>query len=185
MKNMIFVTMLIFCFRLVSAEDLSEKNAFKSPLKVFSCGLGLGSVISINDELKSSSEQFLTVTIANSVYLQDHISLFIDANWFAPGSNFAATTGFDFFMTSSGFRPFVGLGAGIQYYDKSGDIGENVGPAGTVHAGFLLDLTDRVQVRFRVPYYVVGNNDRDHAAGFEFGFLFSGRFKNVKKLNYN
>ena len=88
-------------------------------------------------------------------------------------------------MTISGFRPFVGLGVGVQHFDKGGPVGKDVGPSGTLHAGFLVDVTDRAQVRFRVPYYAVANHSRDHAAGFEVGVLFFGRFRNVKKLNYN
>lgn len=180
------LVLIMFCAGMVIAEDSSERNVSKTPLKILSSGLGIGSVLSINEELKNTSEQFLSVSFINSVYLKDHINLFIDASWFAPGPNFAANMGFDFFMTQSGFRPFVGLGAGVQYYEKSNyDAGENIGPSGTIHAGFLLDVTDRLQVRFRIPYYVAANHSRDHAAGFELGFLFSGRFKNVKKLNYN
>lgn len=184
MKKMI-VMLVMICTGLVFAEDESEKSVAKSPLKVYSGGLGVGSIVSINEELQNKSKQFVSVSLINSVYLQDHISLFIDANWFGPGENFAANIGADFFMTKSGFRPFVGLGVGVQYFDKTDDFGDNIGPAGTVHAGFLLDVTDQFQVRFRVPYYAVANETRDHAAGLEVGFLFSPRFKNVKKLNYN
>ncbi len=67
---------------------------------------------------------------------------------------------------------------------KKGRVGDNFGAAGTLHAGFLLDLTDRAQVRFRIPCYAVANRSQDLAVGLDIGFLFSGRFKNVKKLNY-
>jgi hypothetical protein len=170
---------------LVSAQDSSEKSAEKTPLKIYSGGLGLGAAMSINEELKDESEQFVTLSFINSVCLRDHISLFFDLNWFAPGLNFASNVGFDFFMTRSGFRPFVGLGVGVQHFDKGGPVGKDVGPSGTLHAGFLVDVTDRAQVRFRVPYYAVANHSRDHAAGFEVGVLFFGRFRNVKKLNFN
>jgi len=185
MINIIAVTLVMVFTGLVSAQDSSEKNATKTPLRIYSGGLALGSSLAINGELKDESEQFLSVSFINSVYLQDHISIFFDVNWFAPGLNFASNLGFDFFMTRSGFRPFVGLGGGVQYFDKGGPIGEDIGPSGTLHAGFLLDVTDRVQLRFRVPYYAVANHSRDHAAGLDVGILFSGRFKNVKKLNYN
>ncbi len=185
MNKILAVTLVMVFSGLVSAEDSSEKNVANTPLKIYSGGLSLGSSMAINEELKSESERFLSVSLINSVYLRDHINLFFDLSWFAPGLNFASYLGFDFFMTKSGFRPFVGMGVGVQYYDKGGPTGEDVGPSGTVHAGFLLDVTDRVQLRFRVPYYVVANHSRDHAAGFEIGILFSGRFKNVKKLNYN
>lgn len=184
MKKLIVVVSVLICAGFTIADE-SERNVTTSPLSIYSSGLGIGSIVPINEELKDESEGFLSVTWTNSIYLQDHISLFIDASWFAPKVNFGINAGFDFFMTKSGFRPFVGLGAGLQYYDKSKNEGENIGPAGTVHAGFLLDVTDRFQVRFRVPYYVVANDNRDHAAGFELGFLFSGRFKNIKKINYN
>jgi len=185
MINIIAVTLVMVFTGLVSAQDSSEKSAVKTPLRIYSGGLSLGSALSINEELKDESEQFLAVSLINSFYLRDHISLFFDLNWFAPGLNFASNVGFDFFMTRSGFRPFVGFGVGVQYYDKEGPTGDNIGPSGTLHAGFLLDVTDRVQVRFRVPYYAVANQSRDHAAGLDVGILFSGRFRNVKKLNFN
>lgn len=183
MINIIAVTLVMVFSGLVSAQDSSERSAIKTPLRIYSGGLSLGSALAINEELKDESEQFLSVSFINSVYLRDHISLFFDLNWFAPGLNLASNVGFDFFMTRSGFRPFIGLGVGVQYFDKEGPTGENIGPSGTLHAGFLLDVTDRVQVRFRVPYYAVANHSRDHAAGFEVGILFSGRFRNTKKLN--
>ena len=184
MKKLILSAVVVISTGLGYAEDPSERGVPTSPLTIYSAGLGAGAVVSINNELRRDSEQFLKVSFINTVHFRDHLGLFLDFNWFAPGLNFGADMGFDFLLTSSDFRPFIGVGVGAHYFDKSDDFGENIGPSLTVHAGFVLDITDALQVRLRIPYHVVANEARDHAAGLEVGFLFSDRFRKVKKLDY-
>jgi len=167
------------------AADSSEKGVPTSPLVVYSGGIGAGSIFSLNDELSDESEQFLKLSFINSIHLQNNISMFLDLDWFIPGDNYGADLGFDFFLSQSAFRPLIGLGVGAHSFDKKGsDFGQTIGMSGTAHLGFLLDLTENMQIRVRVPYHFVANSTRDHAVGLDIGFLFSDKFRKVKKLNY-
>jgi hypothetical protein len=40
-------------------------------------------------------------------------------------------------------------------------------------------------MRVRVPYHLVAGETPDHLIGLEAGFLFSNKFRHVKKLDYN
>ena len=51
--------------------------------------------------------------------------------------------------------------------------------------GFELDISEKVQMRFKIPYHVVANQSRDQAVGLDMGLLFSKGYKKVKKLEYN
>jgi hypothetical protein len=127
----------------------------------------------------------LKLSFQNIWKFRTHAAVFFDINWFLPGINPGLDLGFDYILATGFFRPFIGAGIGGHYFDKAtGKFGDKFGPSGTVHAGFSLDLTDRAEVRLRVPYYIVGNATDDQLAGVEVGFLFSPRFKHVKKLNY-
>ena len=113
------------------------------------------------------------------------MNLFLDVDWFAPGSNYGLGLGFDFLINDRGFRPFIGMGAGAHVFDKEGTaFGKNLGTSLTAHLGFLLDLSDRIQIRMRVPYHFTANDARDHTIGLDIGFFFSDQFRHVKKLNY-
>jgi len=54
-----------------------------------------------------------------------------------------------------------------------------------MHIGFELDISEKVQMRFKIPYHVVANQSRDQAVGLDMGLLFSKGYKKVKKLEYN
>lgn len=167
------------------AEDPSEKGVPTSPLTIYSGGIGVGAFRSLNKELQAKQENFLKVSFQNTVYFKENMGVFIDIDWFCPGNNFGADLGFDIVPVTGSFRPFIGAGVGAHYFDKTGKFGDNIGPSGTVHIGIALDLTNRVQMRIRVPYHIAADKTNDQAIGAEIGFLFSGRFKNIKKLNYN
>jgi hypothetical protein len=168
------------------AGDPSEKGVPTSPLRIYSGGLCAGGVQALNKKLQDEQKNYLKLSFQNSWSFGKHGAVFFDINWFLPGINPGADIGFDFIPVTGSFRPFIGAGIGGHYFDKSiGKFGDKFGPSATVHAGFSLDLTDRAQVRVRVPYYIVGNETNDQVAGVEVGFLFSGRFKHGRKLNYN
>jgi outer membrane protein W len=170
----------------VWADDPSEKGVPTSPLTIYSGGFGVGASHPLNDELKAEQSNYLKLSLVNTVFFKDNIAVFFDADWFAPGGNFGADLGFDFVIANSGgFRPFIGAGIGAHYFDKGNDFGDDFGPSGTAHIGFALDLSDRVQMRVRVPYHLVGGETQDHLIGLDVGFLFSNKFRNVKKLDYN
>jgi hypothetical protein len=170
----------------VWAGDPSEKGVPTSPLTIYSGGFGVGASHALNDELKAVQTNFLKLTFANTVFFKDNVAVFFDADWFLPGNNFGADLGFDFMIVNTGaFRPFIGAGLGAHYFDKGNDFGDDFGPSGTAHVGFTIDLSDRVQMRVRVPYHLVAGETLDHLIGLEAGFLFSNKFRHVKKLDYN
>ncbi|MBN2035231.1 MAG: hypothetical protein JW768_00680 [Chitinispirillaceae bacterium] len=178
-------TLLAMCFS-VWAGDPSEKGVPTSPLTVYSGGFGVGASRALNEELKAEQPNLVKLSFVNTVFFKKHIGVFFDVDWFLPGSNFGADLGFDFVLADkSGFRPFIGAGVGAHYFDKGNRFGEDFGPSGTVHVGFALDLTDRVQMRMRIPYNLVGNESPDHTIGLEVGFLFSNKHRRVLKLDYN
>jgi len=169
------------------ASDPSEKGVPTSPLSIYSGGLGLGAMRAINDSLKNQTKNstFLKVSFINSVYLMENMSLFIDVDWLAPGLNFGTDFGFDIYATNTQFRPFIGAGLGVRYFDKEKvRFGDKFGPSGTVHAGVVFDVTEQLQMRFRMPYQITANETFDQTVGFDIGFLFSDKFRKVKKLNY-
>jgi hypothetical protein len=167
------------------AGDPSEKGVPTSPLRIYSGGFCAGGVQAINEKLQDEQKNYLKLSLQNMWMFRKHAAVFFDINWFLPGVNPGLDLGFDFVPMTGSFRPFVGAGIGGHYFDKqSGKFGDKFGPSATIHAGFAIDLTDRAQVRFRVPYYIIANATDDQLAGFEVGFLFSPRFKHVKKLNY-
>jgi hypothetical protein len=170
----------------VLADDPSEKGVPTSPLRIYSGGLCVGAVQALNKKLQDEQNNYLKLSLQNEIFFREHLAVFVDVDWFLPGVNTGAGLGFDFVPVNGSLRPFIGAGVGAHYFDKArGEFGDKFGPSGTVHVGFSLDLSDRVQMRVRVPYQVVGNQAGDQVIGAEVGFLFSGRFKHVKKLNYN
>lgn len=185
MKKQIIAVTVLVGFSLLTAGDASEEKATKSPLKVYSGGISAGALLSLSDALQEKSEQFLKLSIVNTFSIRNNLDIFADIDWLAPGNNMGADVGFDVIFLQSDFRPFAGIGGGAHYIDRSGDFGENIGLSATIHAGLIVDLSENVAIRMRVPYHLFVNEYRDHAVGFECAFLFSSRLKKVKKLNYN
>lgn len=183
-RSTILFVVLMNAF-MIYAADTSENGVPVTPLTTYSGGLGIGGNVAMNDELRDQSKNFLNVSFINTVYYKKHLDFFFDATWYAPGLNFGADIGIDLLLSETDFKPFFGVGIGAAYFNKSDNFGDNVGPSGTVHFGFLFDINDAVQVRFRIPYRYVANENRDNMAGIEVGFLFSDRYKKVNKLNYN
>jgi hypothetical protein len=167
------------------ADDPSEKGVPTSPLTIYSGGFAVGGVRSLTDSLKAYQKQFFKVSFVNTVYFREHVGVFFDLDWMAPGNNFGGDLGFDFQPFTGDFRPFFGAGVGARYFDKKGSFGDNIGPSGTVHVGFAVDLSKTVQMRIRIPYNVVINETTDQCIGLDIGFLFSDRYRTIKKLNYN
>lgn len=168
------------------AGDASEKGMTNSPLRIYSGGIFAGAVQSLSQQLQDEQKNYLKLSLQNLIFFKKHAAVFCDIDWFLPGINPGADIGFDFIGGKGSFHPFIGAGAGAHYFDRdTGKFGDKIGPSVTAHIGFSLDLNDRVQMRMRVPYHAVFNETDDQVVGVEVGFLFSGRFKNIRKLNYN
>jgi len=181
----ILLTTCSLFFHSAFSADPSEEGVKTTPVNVYSGGIGGGSFFALNEQLQDESEQYLKLSFINSIYLHKSINLFIDVDWFIPGSNFGTDLGFDLMLSRSDFIPFIGIGTGAHIFNKAGnEFGEDFGSSATAHLGFLLDLSDRLQIRIRVPYKIVFNADKDQGVGLELGFLFSDKFRRIKKLNY-
>jgi hypothetical protein len=188
MKRYLVISMLA-CWGIVGtcrAGDSTEAGVPTSALSTYSGGFGVGAFKAIDNQLQIENKQFLKLAFENTIYFRKYVGAFLDADAFLPGTNFDANVGFDFIASSSDFRPFAGVGVGIGYFGKSGtSFNNNFGPSATAHVGVAVDLSRSVEMRLRIPYQFVGNKASDKVAGLEVGFLFSDKFKNTRKLDYD
>lgn len=174
----------------VKAEDLNlneKPDTVRVSLSPYSFGVGAGVISALNDELSDESPAFLKLSVIQSVNFAENWNAGMDLDWMLPGQNWGGDITVDYLLATGGFKPFVGVGAGIRYFDKGGsDFGHDLGASGTVHAGMILDVLDELQLRIRVPFHVVANDAGDRGVGVDVGFLFSSpqRKTRVKKLIY-
>lgn len=173
----------------IFAGDPSEEKVSNSPLKIYSGGPSVGAVLSLNRELRRESNSYLRIALNNNFAFRENVSIFLDVNFLFPRpilkGNIGGDVGFDVYLLNKDFRPFIGFGTGAQYmYHWWGNFGDNFGPLFTAHAGFAFDLNEYLTMRLRVPYHLIMNEYRDQTIAFECSFIFSSRFKNVKRLNY-
>ena len=172
-----------------SAEDVDTSNhpdtvrAFLAP---YTFGVGVGAISAINSELAQESEVFLKLSVAQMVRFGRHLALGMDLDWFAPGTNWGGDMSLNFLMGSATFKPFVGAGVGIHYFDTGDNFGQGLGPSGLVHAGLLFNVTEEMQARVRVPFHYVANKQEDRGVGLDIAILFGSPLRSVrvKKLVY-
>lgn len=172
-----------------NAEDVDTSNhpdTVRAYLAPYTFGFGVGAISAINGELAEESEVFLKLSVAQMVRFGRYLALGLDLDWFAPGSNWGGDMSLNFLMGSASFKPFVGAGAGIHYFDTGENFGQGLGPSGLVHAGLLLNVSDEVQARVRVPFHFVANKQEDRGVGLDLAILFGSplRSARVKKLLY-
>jgi len=185
-KDLITTAMaaLVIATSAAFAADPSEKGVPTSPLAVYSGGIAAGAFSPLSDSLSAERSMFVKLTFMNTFYFRNNMSLFLDINWFGPGNSYGADLGFDFVPFEGDIRPFIGAGVGAHFFDKNGTFGDNFGPSGTVHAGVLVDITETVQLKVRVPFHIVGNETLDNGAGLDIGMMFGSKLRHVKKLDY-
>ncbi len=190
----IFVASLFAALALVPAgahaEDVNLNNYPETTtvaLSRYSVGPGIGVVAAIDGDMTDISEQFLSLSLSQSIRFRENWDLGIDAEWWAPGANFGGAMTVSYLFGSAAFRPFVGVGAGLHSLDYEDEkFGKGLGLQGLVHAGLYLDVLDNLQMRVRVPYRFIANSHRDQAAGLDVALLFSPamRTTKVRKLTY-
>ncbi len=177
---------VLFLLLITMTAAVAQENVHRSPLQIYSGGVSVGALKSLNDELDLESSQFVKVSLNNLFYFRKQMSLSFDLDWFGPGPNFGADFGFNYFFSETDLRPFIGAGVGAHYFDREKvDFGESFGPSLKAQAGMLFELSETVQLKFQIPFHVVLNEFNDQGIGVEIGILFSGRHKSVQKLNYN
>jgi hypothetical protein len=173
-----------------SAEDVDlNEHADTSvvSLSPYSIGPGVGVVGAVDGAMTRISEQFLSLSIAQSIRFRENWDAGIDVDWWAPGNNWGGNITVSYLIGTGALRPFVGVGAGLRSLDYDNEaIGKGLGIEGLVHAGVYLDVMDNLQMRVRVPYRYIANSHGDQAAGLDVALLFSSplRKTKVRKLSY-
>ncbi|MDB5106650.1 MAG: hypothetical protein JWP91_4339 [Fibrobacteres bacterium] len=176
--------------RTVMAEELNlneTADTVKASLSPLSFGIQGGVITPLNDELSDRSAAFMKLSLVTSINFQEHWVAGMDLDWLLPGQNYGLDLTVDYLLATGAFKPFIGAGGGFRYFDKRGsDFGNDIGAAGTVHAGMLLDVLDELQLRIRVPFHVVANTAGDRGVGIDAALLFSSPHRNtkVRKLRY-
>jgi hypothetical protein len=186
----LFSLALVSAPAVVHAEDVnlnSYPETTTVALSRYAVGPGVGVLGSVGGELTQISEQFLTLTLSQSIRFRENWDLGIDADWWVPGNNFGGTMAVSYLIGDGAFRPFVGAGAGLRSLDYDNEpFGKGLGVEGLVHAGVYLDVLDNMQMRVRVPYRFIANSHRDQVAGLDVALLFSSSLRKtkVRKLTY-
>lgn len=174
----------------VAAEDVnlsSRPETTTVALSQYAIGPGVGVLGAVSGDLTDISEQFLSLTLAQSIRFRENWDLGLDLDWWAPGNNWGGAMSVSYLFGSAAFRPFVGAGAGLRSLDYDREpFGKGLGVEGLVQAGLFLDVLDNLQMRVRVPYRFIANSHRDQAAGLDVSLLFSSplRKTRVRKLTY-
>jgi hypothetical protein len=163
----------------------AEEPVSTSRLKIYSGGFSLGGSVAISDSLKDFTRGMGNLSFVNTFFFRDNVSFFWDVNWFFPRPNFGSDLGVDFNLLTGDVKPYIGFGAGVQYFDVCKEFSDNIGPDAVVHAGISFELTNAVDAKVFVPYHIVLNRNRDQTIGVQFALMFSNRFKKVRALEYN
>jgi hypothetical protein len=185
MKKSGLITSVCISILLMGSIVSAEETVSGSRLKIYSGGFSLGGSKPVSDSLEAFAEGMGNLSFVNTFFFRENVSFFWDVNWFFPKANLGTDLGIDFVLLTGDVRPFIGAGAGVQYFDKSEEFSDNIGPSAVIHAGVAFELTDAVDVKVFVPYHIVMNKTRDQTVGVQFALMFSNRFKKVKKLEYN
>ncbi len=170
--------------------NVSESGIPTSPLKIYSFGVAGGGLYALNDEfIDSCGQAFGKVVLMNSFDFTENFALFADINWYAGNSllNFGIDLGGDYYLSSQRVKPFIGAGIGAHYFDRNSakdDFGAAFGVSATAHIGIALELTNTVDVRFRVPYHYVVDKTKDMGIGVDVGVLFFSNLRNIKSMDY-
>ena len=167
--------------------NLNEKPETTSVyLTPYAIGPGVGALLAINQELKNQSKAFVKLSVSQSWRFQEHWDLGLDLDWWLPGANAGGLLNVNYVFGENGFRPFVGLGAGMQYIDGYAKFGNGFGVEGAAFAGMYIDVSDNMHLRVRVPFQIVADSKTDNAAGLDVALLFSFPTygTKVRKLKY-
>jgi hypothetical protein len=171
------------------AEDVnlnSRPETTTVALSRYALGPGIGVVGSVSGDMTEISEQFLSLSLSQSIRFRDNWDMALDLEYWAPGSNWGGTMAVSYLIGNAAFRPFIGAGVGLRTLDYDEPFGKGLGAEGLVHAGMYLDVLDNLQMRVRVPYRFIANSHRDQAAGLDVALLFSSSMRKtkVRKLEY-
>ena len=193
MRLQIAVAFSAFCLftGLSRAENVNLNETPETTsvyLTPYAVGPAIGALFAINSELMKQSDVFLKLSLAQTWRFQEHWDMGLDLEWWLPGSNLGGLLNVNYVFGQNGFRPFVGVGVGMQYVDNPSypKFGKGFGVEGAVMAGTYIDVTDNMHLRIRVPFQIVADSKQDRGAGLDVALLFSlpTYSTKVKKLKY-
>jgi hypothetical protein len=155
-----------------------------SPLSVYRWGLGIGGLLT-NTTGAQSSGRALSLSFANSIFINERALFFFNGYYFTGGLNAGADVGFDYIAKTSTTGFVAGGGAGLFYLEKNGPpLSDALTPALTAHLGFTANIGTRSQFLVQIPYTALFGLKLSHQVGIEVRFLFSGGYEDVKVLHY-
>lgn len=166
-------------------SETSEKSIETSPLSKYSFGAGGGIAFQFA-EWEQQVADFL-LDLANVVYINDEIKLFFDGKWHIGSQKLSGDVGMDYYYHNNNIgRLYSGAGLGLFFdgKEKKKPFTEKIGPLLTAHIGFTTDIGKQTTLALQIPYTAYFRSGVSQSAGIELRFLFSGKYKDVKVLEY-
>jgi hypothetical protein len=163
----------------------SESLLKTAPLSKYSFGAGGGIAFQL-----AEWEQLVTdllVNLDNVIYIKDELKLFFDGAWLVGSQKLSGDAGLDYYWHRSELgKLYSGAGLGVFYNgkEKNRSLTEKIGPLLTAHIGLSTDIGKQGTLAVQIPYTAYFRSGISHSFGIELRFLFSGKYKDVKVLNY-
>jgi hypothetical protein len=163
-------------------ENAAQPEKEGPPLSTHGWGPGVsGMLLSVTKE----PSLFLTgLHYVNTWYATAAADLFLDLRCQFPGNNAAIVFGLITYFNRHGSTFFAGLGMGPQYIEKAGaGFKDRTGVAFMLQAGYSVEVSRRMELRFQVPYTLFAANKTASQIGIEAQWLFFGPYRDVKVLH--
>jgi len=152
-------------------------------VSVYSGGISFGGMTMLNDTTDRASNMYGTVGLNNRFTINDNFDIFADAELFGfTSTNLAFSTGVDAMLGHGKVRPFVGVGAGVAWYDHGNKFETGAGMMAKVQGGVQIDVLDNMGITFSVPFRYTFNEFHDNSIGFQMGMLFFSPQRKIKKI---
>ncbi len=156
-----------------------------SPLVSYSGGFLLGNLTPIRKSLGDLNINHYQFGFANTYYLKKRYDLTLDFSWIHPTNEISSEIGFNYYMTTSRFRSLMGAELGLaSRLNIQNPSQRTTGPFIGLKMGFLMDVSEFLQMGVQVPYRMNLNKEISPTIGLNLIFLFSSPMKKIKKLNY-
>ncbi|MBN1128816.1 MAG: caspase family protein [Chitinispirillaceae bacterium] len=150
------------------------------PLSTYSWGVGSGALVPVGAKAPDEATQAI-FAFSNLLYVNNRCNLFLDVIGLTGGLNGGALAGADLLTLPEKWRAYAGIGGGLFHFEKE----TGIVPALTAHAGFVVDAGQQLQIAIQTPYLVsFGNGGIEHRLGLELKVLATGRYRNIKALEY-
>jgi len=170
----------------IKSPVVSEATVKTSPLSKYSFGAGGGIVFPFMEWEQQVAD--LLLNLANIVYIRDEWKMFFDGAWHIGSQKISGDAGLDYYWYNGSFgKLYSGAGTGLFYNgkEKNRSFTEKLGPLLTAHMGFTTNIGKQTDLAVQVPYTAYFRSVFSQSFGIELRFLFSGRYKDVKVLEYS